>query len=174
MRVIILSLCVLSAACSGQAFDSPTSPTGATSSTTGQMQAKGGTQLPFRGSLTTFTDVPPPNAHAFVTGGTATHLGAFTGTLTAVVDLATSTATGTFEFVAANGDRLSGTFIGVEGVFVAPGVARLTEVATIESGTGRFAGATGTFTLVRFDTIDFTDGTATGDGTFEGHINLNK
>jgi hypothetical protein len=45
---------------------------------------------------------------------------------------------------------------------------------TIERGTGPFAGATGTFTMIRFDTIDFSTGKASGDGSFEGQINLNK
>ena len=46
---------------------------------------------------------------------------------------------------------------------------------TIENGTGRFAGATGTFTMVTVDTIDFANGgTATGYGSFEGRINLNE
>ena len=103
----------------------------------------------------------------------ATHLGQFTGTLAAEVT-SENTSTGTFNFTAANGDQLSGTFVGIEGVFIPPNTARITEVATIENGTGRFAGATGTFTMVRFDYIDFATGKATGTGTFEGQINLNK
>jgi hypothetical protein len=95
-----------------------------------------------------------------------------TGTLTAAVNL-DSTSTGTFKFTAADGDELSGTFVG-QGVFIPPNTARLTEVATIENGTGWFAGATGTFTMIRFDNIDFATGKASGDGTFEGQINLNK
>jgi hypothetical protein len=133
--------------------------------------ARDGTELPFHGSFTAFIDVPPPSAHA-TAEGTATHLGRFTGTLTAEVN-SDNTSTGTFSFTAANGDQLSGTFIG-EGVFIPPNTARITEVATIENGTGRFAGATGTFTMVRFDTIDFATGQATATGTFEGQINLNR
>jgi hypothetical protein len=82
-------------------------------------------------------------------------------------------ATGKFTFIAANGDQLSGTFVG-EGVFMPPNTATRNEIATIENGTGRFAGATGTFTMVTVDTIDFATGKATGTGTFEGEINLNK
>ncbi len=171
MRLIVLGVCLFAAACSGQASNSPTSPTNA-SLGPAQTAARGGTALPFRGSFTTLTDVPPPSAHATAEGA-ATHLGQFTGTLAAEVT-SDNTSTGTFSFTAANGDQLSGTFVGIEGVFIPPNTARITEVATIENGTGRFAGATGTFTMVRFDTIDFATGKATGTGTLEGKINLNK
>ena len=40
-------------------------------------------------------DVPPPSAHA-TAEGTATHLGRFTGTLTAEVNPDSNTSTGTF------------------------------------------------------------------------------
>jgi hypothetical protein len=171
MRPILIGLCVFAAACSSERLSSPTSPT-STGLGLSQTQAQRGTELPFSGSFTTVTDVPPPSAHAFAEGA-ATHLGRFTGTLTAEVT-SESTSTGTFTFTAANGDQLSGTFVGIDGVFIPPNTARITEVATIENGTGRFAGATGTFTMVRFDYIDFATGKATGTGTFEGEINVNK
>ena len=172
MRPLLIGLCLLSAACSSERLSSPTSPT-RTSAGLAQSQAQGGTELPFRGSYASVIEVPPPSAVGTIEG-TATHLGRFTGTLTAEVT-AENTSTGTFNFTAANGDQLSGTFVGIEGVFIPPNTARITEVATIENGTGRFAGATGTFTMVRFDTIDFATGKATGTGTFEeGRINLNK
>ena len=171
MRLIVLGVCLFAAACSSERLTSPTSPT-STGLGPAQTAARGGTELPFGGSFTTFTDVPPPSAHA-TAEGTAAHLGQFTGTLAAEVT-SENTSTGTFTFTAANGDQLSGTFVGVEGVFIPPNTARITEVATIRNGTGRFAGATGTFTMVRFDTIDFTTGQATGTGTLEGKINVNK
>ena len=170
MRLIILGVCLFAAACSGTALNSPTSPTNA-SVGPAQTAARGGTALPFRGSFTSVIDVPPPSAHA-TAEGTATHLGRFTGTLTADVN-PDNTSTGTFSFTAANGDELSGTFVG-QGVFVPPNTARITEVATIENGTGRFAGATGTFTMISVHTIDFATGKGTADGTFEGQINLNE
>ena len=171
MRPIICAATVVAAACSG---DSPTSPTGA-GRLAGPTLAQGATELPFRASLTTEADLVPPNPLAVLTGGGhATHVGQITVAMTAIVDFATSTATGTFAFTAANGDVLSGTFIGVEGVFVGPNVARITEVATITAGTGRFQGATGTFTMVRFDTIDFATGHSTGTASIVGHLNLGK
>ena len=181
MRVIVLGVCLFAAACSGQAPNAPTSPTSPslgpaspTSASSGPAQtvARDGTELPFQGSFTAFIDVPPPSAHATAEGN-ATHLGRFTGTLTAEVT-SDNTSTGTFSFTAANGDQLSGTFIGIGGAFIPPNIARITEVATIQNGTGRFAGATGTFTMVRFDTIDFATGQATATGTLKGQINLNK
>ena len=129
MRLIVLGVCLFAAACSGQALNSPTSPTRRWAERRpraglgpAQTAAQGGTALPFRGSFTTVTDVPPPSAHATVEG-TATHLGRFTGTLTAEVT-SESTSTGTFTFTAANGDQLSGTFVG-EGVFIPPNTAGL-------------------------------------------------
>ena len=170
MRLIVLGVCLFAAACSGQSLDSPTSPTGATVSPA-QTETRGGTDLPFSGSYTSVIEVPPPSAAGTVEG-TAAHLGRFTGRLTA--EVTGNTATGKFTFIAANGDQLSGTFVG-EGVFMPPNTATRNEVATIENGTGRFAGATGTFTMVTVDTIDFANGgTATGYGSFEGRINLNK
>ena len=118
------------------------------------------------------TDVPPPSAHA-TAEGTATHLGRFTATFTADVNL-DNTSTGTFHFTAANGDELAGTFVG-QVVFIPPETASITEVATIASGTGRFAGATGTFTMIRVETINFATGQGSGYCSFEqGEINLNK
>ena len=169
MRLIVLGVCLFAAACSSQRLNSPTSPT-STGLGPAQTAAQRGTELPFHGSYTSVIEVPPPSARGTV-DGTATHLGQFTGTLTAEVK-ADSTATGTFTFTAANGDQLSGTFVG-EGVFMPPNTATRTELATIENGTGRFAGATGTFTMVTVDTIDFATGKATGYGSFEGRINLN-
>ena len=174
MRPIICAATVLAAACSSEVPDSPTSPMGAGLPASATL-SRGATELPFRASLTTEADLVPPNPLAVLTGGGhATQLGQITVAMTAIVDFATSTATGTFRLTAANGDEVSGTFVGVEGVFVGPAVARITEVATITAGTGRFQGATGTFTMVRFDTIDFATGHSTGSGSIVGHINLNN
>jgi hypothetical protein len=138
-----------------------------------QNQVLSGTELPFRGSLTTIETnvIAPPNLLVDGTGqGSGTHLGRYTATYTAVVDLATSTSTGTITFTAANGDLLSATFLGV-GEEIEPGVASLTEVATITGGTGRFAAATGTFTIRRIISFDAAGG-ATASGSFAGDITL--
>jgi len=169
MRLMVLGVCLFAAACSGQASSSPASPTNV-SLGPAQTAARGGTDLPFRGSYSSVLEVPPPSAAGTVEG-TATRLGRFTGTVTA--EVTGNTGIGTFTFLAANGDQLSGTFVG-EGVFMPPNTVTRTERATIENGTGRFAGATGTFTMVTVDTIDFANGgKATGYGSFEGRISLN-
>lgn len=170
MRSIVLGVCVLAAGCGGQGLDSPTSPTSVDFAAT---QARGAAQLPFRGSFSLDIEFAPPPLAVGNGGGIATHLGKFTANVTAIVDFATSTSTGTFSFTAANGDQLSGTIVGV-GVLVGPFLAKITEVATIVGGTGRFEGATGTFTMVRFDTFDPTTGGGSGSGTFEGHINIER
>ena len=132
-------------------------------------------ELPFRGSLTTFETIviAPPNLLSDGTAqGTATDLGRFTMTFTAVIDLATGAGTGTYSFTAANGDQLSATFSG-QGVEIEPGVASITELATIVGGTGRFTAATGTFTVHRIIKFDEA-GNASGSGSFDGHINFDK
>ena len=171
MRLIVLGVCLFAAACSGQALNSPTSPTNA-SLGPAQTAARGGTALPFRGSFTTVTDVPPPSAHA-TAEGTATHLGQFTGTLAAEVTprIRRRGPSTSLRRMATN--CLEHLLVLKVSSFHQI-LHRITEVATIENGTGRFAGATGTFTMVRFDTIDFATGKATGTGTFEGTDQLEQ
>ncbi len=171
MRPIILAVSVLAAACSDQVSTSPTSPT-----SPALAHSHNATQLPFSGAFTAADQgvVVPPNLLVQGTGvGTATHLGRFTMTYAAVADLATPTATGTYDFVAANGDQLHTTFVGVATVSQDPTVVSFTEVLTIVGGSGRFAGATGTFTVRKIGVIDFATARSTSTGSFEGHINFN-
>lgn len=181
MRPIIFGMCMFAGAC-GTAVDSPTSPSTAAVAP-GQTQVEGAVLLPFRGTFTRETsgmvNCPPtcPPTIVRVTGkdtGEATLLGHFTAALEDEVDLATATATGTSTLTAANGDELFTTTEGRETKFVPPNVSTTTSVATITGGTGRFAAATGTFTVVHTGTIDFATGTSTGSGSFEGQISLNK
>jgi hypothetical protein len=170
MRWAIVGLCVLAAACSGQGL-SPTSPSAT------QLQAQAGTELPFQGSFTreSFAVFEPPIT-LVITGtatGTATQLGRFTGTSVNRVNTTNNTATGTFNLTAANGDQLLTTINGVENEFVPPNVSKVTLNARIVGGTGRFAGATGAFTIRITEAIDFVANTATGSGSFDGTISLN-
>ena len=100
--------------------------------------------------------------------GHATHLGQFTFEYDEVVDLSTGTGTGTYEFTAANGDTLSAAWTGFGLPTSDPTVLLVIENATITGGTGRFAGAAGSFRVERL--FSFT--TNAGDGSFEGPIRL--
>jgi hypothetical protein len=99
-------------------------------------------------------------------GGTATYLGKYTSHLTAEINLMTSHATGAATFTAANGDTLTTTVDGQASPTPTPGVVSVVEDYTITGGTGRFADATGTFTLE----IIVTQATGVSSGTFSGAI----
>ena len=129
--------------------------------------------MPFKGSLegvVTVTPVPgsPPTIVDVLVEGTgnATHLGQFTLAIPHRVNRATRTAIGSYHFTAANGDTLSADFTGQSMPTATLGVISIVETATITGGTGRFAGATGSFTSERlYDTFI---GTTTG--SFKGTI----
>jgi hypothetical protein len=92
----------------------------------------------------------------------------------AVVDFGSRPVTGkgTFTFTAANGDKVVANFTG-SSALVAPGLVLITEIATIDPdrSTGRFAGATGSFTDMRLaDAATGVTGVTTG--SFEGTISL--
>jgi hypothetical protein len=98
--------------------------------------------------------------------GHASHLGRFTLDIPHVVNRATRAATGSYEFTAANGDKVYAEFTGLATPTATPGVLYIEETASITGGTGRFAGATGSFTVERlFDTV-----AGTTSGSFEGTI----
>ena len=173
-RPIILAVSALAAACSDQGPTSLTSPPGAVP-VPARAKSQLGAPVPFRGSYTAADRgvVAPPNLLLQGTGeGNATHLGRFTFTSSDVVDLMTATGTGTVTFTAANGDQLFTTTAGGEDGFTPPNVSHVTVIATIVGGTGRFAVATGTFTMRRTGIIDFAAGTSTATGSFEGRIDL--
>lgn len=98
--------------------------------------------------------------------GTASHLGRFTTVANITLNLATATGSGTVTYTAANGDMLSGTATGQ--AVIAAGIATVTETVTITGGTGRFAGAAGTFTVVR----RVVQATGFSSGTIDGTITL--
>src|SRR5919109_2298120 len=98
--------------------------------------------------------------------GTATYLGKFTEHITLQVDIPTSHATGIATFTAANGDTLTATVDGQATPTTTPGVVSIVERYTITGGTGRFADATGSFTLEA--TLSQTAGVSSG--TLSGTI----
>ena len=134
--------------------------------------AAAGEQVPFKGRLegeVTLTPLAPPFRQVDVeAAGNATYLGQFTLDIPHVVDTATRTAIGSYEFTAANGDKVYAEFTGVATPTAIPGVLYIEETATITGGTGRFAGATGSFTAERlYDTV-----TGTTIGSFKGTISV--
>jgi len=137
--------------------------------------AVAGDQVPFGGSLNGTATVSPRfgdpdfDVHVEVDGGgNATHLGQFTASIPHNVDRRVpppSFAAGEYVFTAANGDLLCAVFEGFS-FPIGGGVLYIEEEATIIGGTGRFAGASGSFTCQRwFDTI-----AGTTNGSFDGTI----
>ena len=123
-------------------------------------------QVPFRGSLegdVTRSGAPPIVSVNVDAEGQATHLGHFALSIPHSVNVVTRIE---YLFVAANGDTLTATFTGAATPTADPTVLYIEENATITGGTGRFAGATGSFVCERlYDTVA---GTTTG--SFEGTI----
>jgi len=128
-----------------------------------------GEQIPFNGTLAgnvTHTPVDAEtNAVLVEAVGTAAHIGQFAMLSQHHLNTVTRTAAGTFVFTAANGDKIYADFTG-RGQPATPGVVAVVETATITGGTGRFAGASGSFVVQR--TYDRAAGTTTG--SFQGTI----
>lgn len=135
--------------------------------------------LPFRGTLegrhvsrTPLT--PPVVSDRFEATGDATHLGHYEVVIAATVDFGSRpvTGVGTYTFTAANGDQLVADHSGASAL-VRPGTVLITEVAIIDPvrSTGRFAGATGTFTVERLADAATGVGGVTS-GTIHGWISL--
>jgi hypothetical protein len=157
----------------------PTSPTSLSSASlsiasseanaTGAGVLSNNQEVPFKGRLegtATITPGTPPFLSVSIEGtGNATHLGRFTVEIPHVVNTTNRTSTGTYEFTAANGDTLTAGFTG-QATLTAPGVLSIVETATITGGTGRFADATGSFTVERL----FNQVTGLTTGSFEGTI----
>jgi hypothetical protein len=128
-------------------------------------------QVPFLGRLdgvVTMSGVPPIVSVLVTAKGNATQLGQFTLAIPHTVDLRTMTATGSYQFTAANGDRLMAMFKGQGKKTPTPGVIAIVETATITGGTGRFTGATGGFTCQRL----FNRVTGRTTGSFQGTISV--
>ncbi len=138
-----------------------------------------GEPLPFQGSLAGLhasrTPLDPPFVFdVFETAGQATQLGQFDMVIEAVVDFGTFpvTGVGTLTFTAANGDELVANSTGSSALIV-PGLVLITELAVIDPdrSTGRFAGATGSFTVKRQADAATGVGGVTS-GSFAGTISL--
>ena len=136
--------------------------------------AAAGEQVPFEGTLEgTYTTTPvDPSVPLIVFNhleatGNASHLGTFAYDFPHIVDrtVRPSTGIGSATFTAANGDKVFADIVG-EATLIVPGLLSGVEHGTITGGTGRFAGATGSFVIERLiDNFNFTT-----VGSFEGTI----
>jgi hypothetical protein len=130
-----------------------------------------GKEVPFTGSLegavTSRTPLTPPLVSLLTEGtGSATHLGRFTVDIAHIVNTVARTVTGSYEFTAANGDTLIADVTGQFGPTAEnPRVLLSVETATITGGTGRLAGATGSFTVERLLNLDTFLTTVSFEGT---------
>jgi hypothetical protein len=126
-------------------------------------------QAPFKGSLhaTESYQVEPPTLYVNGGGtGNATQLGQFTVSYAVVVDLVTGSGPASAQFVAANGDSIFAEGLGQATETGTPNVNQIVERYAITGGTGRFDGATGSFTVERL--VDLSTGATSG--SFNGYI----
>jgi hypothetical protein len=123
--------------------------------------------VPFRGSFEgVYTSPPGVNPTTTLSAwGHASHIGRFTAMWEAVVSPDGSSAVGTIQFIAANGDRIFGEFIG-EATLIELPIIWIEENVTVRGGTGRFAGVTGNLIVKRF--VDIRNGFTSG--SFDGDI----
>jgi hypothetical protein len=124
-------------------------------------------QVPFKGTFQGKDAVNPPTITTSGTG-LGTHMGEFS--LTQETNL--STLNGSAHWVAPNGDSIETAFISSPDFSTeALGYITVTETHTITGGTGRFAGAQGSFILERTHLVALSaDGTHVTFGSFHGSI----
>lgn len=153
---------------------SPDTPSGPRAPTAPALSAAS-LALPFRGTLeetrTSVIPLGPSTVLARAAGsGTATHLGRYTIVSETTIDFATLAATAQVTMTAANGDVLYVTLTS-QATPNADGVTlSVSESAIITGGTGRFAGATGTYTA----NCLVNQATGVSIGAFDGTISLAK
>ena len=125
-------------------------------------------ETPFKGTVSaveTGTTVFPFRSITREGTGVATYLGKYTEQVTMRIDVRVLHGTGSATFTAANGDTLSASVDG-QATVTGPGTLSIVENYTITGGTGRFADATGRFTLN--STLDQVTGVSSG--TLRGSI----
>ena len=143
-------------------------------STTFAAPATAGRELLLKGSLQAVETYELVFPQLFVDAsglGNVTLLGRYTVSYEAVVNIqpdGTGLASLTAHFVAANGDSLFAEGTGVGTSTDMPNISQIVEVYTITGGTGRFEGATGSFTVNRLFNLD----TGATSGTIRGNIVL--
>ena len=128
-------------------------------------------ELPFKGTLQSVETyvVSPPIMSVTANGsGNATHLGQYAISYEVEVNLETLSGVGSAQLVAANGDILYANLLGQATPTGTTDVFNVVEEFTITGGTGRFANASGNFTLSR--EVNITTGVTSG--TMNGTIIL--
>jgi hypothetical protein len=110
--------------------------------------------------------------------GNASHIGRFTYVLNATVNGngtsgTSGTSTGVFLLAFNNGDVIHGSFTGVGGP-AGPNEGHIVENLTINGGTGRFEGATGSLTLDRIVDNSTLPAFESHSGTLTGTISIPK
>ena len=127
-------------------------------------------EMPLKGSFKAVETSQPnlPIVHVTATGsGEATQLGRFTVSYQVDVNVQTGAGTGlSAQFVAANGDSLFAEGTGQASPSGRHGTVNSIENYTITGGTGRFANASGTFTVERVAS----EATGETSGTLSGTI----
>jgi hypothetical protein len=129
-------------------------------------------QVPFKGTFqgsdTVFTG-PCPITLCTNATGTGTQLGQFSFTQELTLNPANPTDSGVGQWKAANGDIIYTTVSGL--AVPGPDVFTIAEIHIITGGTGRFAGAQGSFCVFRKHVVaPSPDGTHITFGSFEGTI----
>lgn len=125
-------------------------------------------ETPFKGTVSAVetAEVTFPTASLTRDGtGTATYLGKYTVHIEITINIPTMSSTGTAIFTAANGDTLTANVAG-QATRTGSTTLSIIEDYTVTGGTGRFADATGSFTLE--GTVEETTGVSSG--TFSGVI----
>jgi hypothetical protein len=162
--VALFGLVLLVVGCSG-----PTAPMSGAPAAGGDTSIRGSAIAPFTGSFEgtqTVTPGTPPLATVVMNGeGNGTLVGRFDIALPHTVNFATSSASGVATLVAADGSSLVANFTGQ--AQIGP-IVSIVEQATITGGTGRFANATGSFTIRR----TFNPATGHTSGGFNGSVQL--
>ncbi len=131
-------------------------------------------EVPFKGTFLGNDIVSPPTVFQNVTGN-GTLLGEFSSTG------ASSGGTGSAQWIAANGDSINTTFVGsavhvdgapcqAAGAKPEDSYAKVTQVHIITGGSGRFAGAQGSFALTKYHDVVLRNGTHATCGSFSGTI----
>lgn len=119
-------------------------------------------------STETYVTVFPTMSVTATGSGNATQLGSFTISYQVEISLLDLSSVESAQFMGANGDSLRAEAVGQAVENRTPGMLNVIDIYKITSGTGRFTGASGTFTLNRL--VSVTTGAA--NSTFEGYLLL--